>query len=113
MKKYLFIIAALFMIGTATTQVALKSKKYRNKNKEHFTIKDRVVYYDDKPLAKYQAKTYSLDDDKLVEEYNMLLLDNQLSNKQLIGDLIDYVSDRHSGAEVEVEIDANGSVFEL
>lgn len=113
MKKYLFIIAALFMIGTATTQVALKNKKYRNKNKEHFTIKDRVVYYDDKPLAKYQAKTYSLDDDKLVEEYNMLLLDNQLSNKQLIGDLIDYVSDRHSGAEVEVEIDANGSVFEL
>lgn len=112
MKKYLFVIASLLLIGTATTQV-LKNKKYRNKNKEHFTIKDRVVYYDEKPLAKYQAKTYSLDNNELVEEYNMLLLDNQITNKQLIGDLIDYVSDRHSGAEVEVEIDANGSVFEL
>jgi hypothetical protein len=112
MKKYLFVIASLLLIGTATTQV-LKNKKYRNKNKEHFTIKDRVVYYDEKPLAKYQAKTYSLDNNELVEEYNMLLLDNQITNKQLIGDLIDYISDRHSGAEVEVEIDANGSVFEL
>ncbi|MFN9710191.1 MAG: hypothetical protein ACK55K_02130 [Bacteroidota bacterium] len=112
MKKYLFVIASLLLIGTATTQ-GLKNKKYRNKNKEHFTIKDRVVYYDEKPLAKYQAKTYSLDNNELVEEYNMLLLDNQITNKQLIGDLIDYISDRHSGAEVEVEIDANGSVFEL
>ncbi len=112
MRKYLFIIASLFFIGTATTQV-LKNKKYRNKNKEHFTIKEKTVYYDDKPLAKYQAKTYSLDNSELVEEYNLLLLDNQIKNKQLIGDLIDFVSDRHSGAEVEVEIDANGSVFEL
>jgi hypothetical protein len=113
MKKYIFIFASLLIIGTATTQVVLKGKRDRNQNKEHFTVKEGVVYYDNQPLAKYQAKTYSLDNNDLVEEYNLLLLDNKLQNKQLIGDLIDFVSDRHKGAEVEVEIDAKESMFDL
>jgi hypothetical protein len=41
------------------------------------------------------------------------MVDNKVDNKQIIGDLIDFVSDRHKGAEVEVEIDANGSDFKL
>jgi len=113
MKKYIFIIASLFLIGTATTQVALKGKKDRNANKAHFTVKDGVVYYDSKPLAKYQAKTYSLDNNELVEEYNLMLVDSKLQDKQLIGDLIDFISDRHKGAEVEVEIDAKDGLFDL
>jgi hypothetical protein len=113
MKKTVLIIAALFTIGTATTQVVLKNKQYKNKNKDRFSVKENVVYYDGKTLAKYQAKTYSLDNGELVEEYNLQMVDNKVDNKQIIGDLIDFVSDRHKGAEVEVEIDANGSDFKL
>ena len=113
MKKSIFIIASLFLIGTAMTQVVLKKRKERKENNTHFTVKDGTVFYDAKPLAKYQAKTYSLDNNELVEEYNLLLIDNKIENKQLIGDLIDYVSERHKGAEVEVEIDAKESAFEL
>ena len=111
MKKYIFAFIALLSIGTASTQVIFKGKK--SKSKEHFSVKNEVVYYDDKPIAKYQAKTYSLDNGELVEEYNLLLIDNKIQNKQLIGDLIDFVSDRHKDAEVEVEINADGSEFKL
>lgn len=111
MKKYIFAFIALLTIGTASTQVIFKGKK--QKNKQSFTVKDDVVYYGNSPLAKYQAKTYSLDNGELVEEYNLLLIDNKIQNKQLIGDLIDFVSDRHHNAEVEVEINADGSQFKL
>ncbi|MFN5803905.1 MAG: hypothetical protein ACK420_01095, partial [Sphingomonadales bacterium] len=113
MKKILFIAIALCTLGVATSQVALKNKTYRNKNKDRFSVKDITVYYDGKPLAKYQAKTYSLDNDELTEEYNLLIIDNKIENKQLIGDLIDFISERHKGAEVEVEINAEGSDFKL
>lgn len=76
-------------------------------------MKDCTVYYHGKPFAKYQAKTFSLDGGELVEEYNLLLVDNKVTDKQTIGDLIDFVSDRHQGAEVEIEVDSNGSVFNL
>ena len=53
MKKTVLIIAALFTIGTATTQVVLKNKQYKNKNKDRFSVKENVVYYDGKaPWAK-------------------------------------------------------------
>lgn len=113
MKKILFIAIALCSLGVATSQVVLKNKTYRNKNKDRFSIKDNVVYYDAKPLAKYQTKSYSLDDGELTEEYNLLMLDNKIDQKQIIGDLIDYISGRHQGAEVEVEINAEGSDFKL
>jgi hypothetical protein len=57
MKKIALIIAALFTIGTASSQVVLKNKLYKNKNKDRFSVKENVVYYDGKALAKYQAKT--------------------------------------------------------
>ena len=85
----------------------------KKKNRSHFSVSNEIVLYDNIPIAKYQAKTYSLDGGELVEEYNLLLIDNKITNKQLIGDLIDFVSDRHEGAEVEVEIDAKGSIFNL
>ncbi|NDF99107.1 MAG: hypothetical protein EB101_09325 [Chitinophagia bacterium] len=113
MKKILFISLALCTLGVATSQVALKNKTYRNKNKERFSVKENIVYYDAKPLAKYQAKTYSLDNGELTEEYNLLMIDNKIGNKQVIGDLIDYISERHKGAEVEVEINAEGSDFKI
>lgn len=111
MKKYIFALVAVCTIGTAFSQIIFHSK--RHKTKQSFVVKEEVVYYQEKPIAKYQAKTYSLDNGELVEEYNLLLLDNKLQNKQVIGDLIDFVSDRHQGAEVEIEIDAKGSVFTL
>jgi hypothetical protein len=90
MKKILFIAIALCTLGVATSQVALKNKTYRDKNKDRFSIKDNVVYYDAKPLAKYQTKSYSLDNGELTEEYNLLMIDNKIDNKQVIGDLIDF-----------------------
>lgn len=111
MKKYIFAIAALSVIGTTFAQVI--SFKKKKKQATSFTVKNEIVYYNGKELAKYQAKTYSLDNGELVEEYNLLLIDNKIEKKQIIGDLIDFVSDRHQGAEVEIEIDAKESVFPL
>lgn len=111
MKKSILIFIALLTIGTAFAQVFLKGKK--DKLKQHFSVKGEIVYYHEKPLAKYQATTFSLDNGELVEEYNLLLIDNTLSQKQVIGDLIDFISDRHQGAEVEVEIEPKGGLFTL
>lgn len=110
MKKFIFTIIAILTIVTVASTQGLKIKK---KNRSHFSVSNEIVLYDNIPIAKYQAKTYSLDGGELVEEYNLLLIDNRITNKQLIGDLIDFVSDRHEGAEVEVEIDAKGSIFYL
>ena len=113
MKKYIFAIITVLTIGTAFSQVVFKGKRGKQKIKTAFTVNDDIVLYNNSPIAKYQAKTYSLDNGELVEEYNLLLLDNKIENKQIIGDLIDFVSDRHMGAEVEIEIEAKGSVFNL
>ncbi len=111
MKKNIIIVIVLFLVScTATREVVMSKKKERQ---SHFSVKDCTVYYHGKPFAKYQAKTFSLDGGELVEEYNLALLDNKVTNKQTIGDLIDFVSDRHRGAEVEIEVDSNGSVFNL
>lgn len=114
MKKGIVIFSLLTLLGCAATEgILLGKKEYKNRNKDLFFVKDCTVYYNEKPIAKYQAKTFSLDGGELVEEYNLLLLDNQLENKQIIGDLIDFISDRHLGAEVEIEVDSNGSIFKL
>lgn len=111
MKKSILIIMGLLIIVSSFAQVFWKTKK--QKAKQHFTVVNEIVYYDSKPFAKYQAKTFSLDNGELVEEYNLLLIDNNIEKKQLIGDLIDFISDRHEGAEVEVEVDGKNSVFNL
>jgi hypothetical protein len=108
MKK-LITLGTMFIIIGCAAQGVIINKKSRNR----FSVKDEVVFYDNKPLAKYQAKTYSLDGGELVEEYNLLLIDNNIPKKQVIGDLIDFISDRHQGAEVEVEINSDKHMFEL
>jgi len=108
--KRLIIVGAVFLFGCTVQDIMLGK---RHKDFSRFSIDGQIVSYNGKPLAKYQAKTYSLDGGELVEEYNLLMLDNNISNKQLIGDLIDFVSERHEGAEVEVEIDSYNSMFEL
>jgi hypothetical protein len=113
MKKLLFILAITAISCTAAKQIIVGKKLFDKKSFNHFSVDGEMVMYDNKPIAKYQAKTYSLDGGELVEEYNLLLLDNNITNKQLIGDLIDFVSDRHQGAEVEVEIDSHNSAFKL
>lgn len=110
MKKTLLILSSLLIIISVSAQFHKSKKKQRM---EHFLVKDDIVLYDLKPFARYQAKTFSLDDGQLVEEYNLSLIDNNLSNKQLIGDLIDFISSRHIGAEVEVEVDGKNSIFNL
>jgi len=110
--KRLIIVGVVFLVGCAA-QGIIVGRSYKNKNVSRFSVQEEVVMLDSKPIAKYQAKTYSLDGGELVEEYNLLLLDNNISNKQLIGDLIDFVSSRHEGAEVEVEIDSHLSIFKL
>ncbi len=111
MRKNIIVIIVLFLVScTAAREVSMSKKKERQ---SHFSVKDCTVYYHGKPFAKYQAKTFSLDGGELVEEYNLLLVDNKVTDKQTIGDLIDFVSDRHQGAEVEIEVDSDGSVFNL
>jgi hypothetical protein len=108
--KRLIIVGVVFLIGCAAQDIIVGKRK---KDYSNFSVDGETVMFNKKPIAKYQAKTYSLDGGELVEEYNLLLLDNNISNKQLIGDLIDFVSDRHQGAEVEVEIDSHNSAFKL
>lgn len=112
MKKISFLSVILIgLIGCTVTNAFTQKKKQTLK--EHFSVKDLVVYYDNKPIAKYQAKTFSLDGGELVEEYNLLMSGDFGMDKQIIGDLIDYVSDRHQGAEVEVEVESLRSPFTL
>jgi len=112
MKKITFFSVILIgLIGCTVSNAITKNKQERLK--EHFSVKDLVVYYDNKPIAKYQAKTFSLDGGELVEEYNLLMSGDFGMNKQIIGDLIDFVSDRHEGAEVEVEVESFKSPFTL
>lgn len=113
MKKVFFIVAVILVsLGCASTSGIVFANK-KNQSKNQFSVKENIVYLDSNPIAKYQAKTFSLDGGELVEEYNLLLLDNKIKNKQTIGDLIDYIEERHPGAEVEIEVDSNGSIFNL
>jgi hypothetical protein len=113
MKKLLIIISLVAFSCTAAKNIIVGKSIFGKKSSHEFTVNGINVYMDGQAIAKYQAKTYSLDGGELVEEYNLLLLNNKLTDKQIIGDLIDFVSDRHEGAEVEVEIDSDKSIFGL
>lgn len=110
MKRTILFISCAVILGCSAQSMLLGRK---NKNINRLSVRGDMVMLDSKPIAKYQAKTYSLDGGELVEEYNLLLLDNNITDKQIIGDIIDFVSDRHQGAEVEIEIDSYKSVFGL
>lgn len=110
MKRVIYVLFAIVFI-TSCTVVGLASRKNKN-TIDKFTVDKQNVYLDGKLVAIYQAKTYSLDNGELVEEYN-LKYTGSLTNKQIVGDLIDFVSDRHQGAEVEVEIDPENGQLNL
>jgi hypothetical protein len=64
--------------------------------------------YKGKPFAKLQAITWSLDGGELVKEFNFSLVDTR--DLSVIGGMIDFLSDRHQGDEIEVEFSIeNGS----
>ena len=110
--KNLAIILNLATVGCTAVKSVVVGKKIHKLAKYSFVVNNDIVYYKGKPLAKYQAKTFSLDNNELVEEYNLLLI-GELDNKQIIGDLIDFVSDRHQGAEVEIEVNSDKKMFDL
>jgi hypothetical protein len=110
--KNLAIILILATVGCTAVKSVVVGKKIHKLAKYSFVVNNDIVYYKGKPLAKYQAKTFSLDNNELVEEYNLLLI-GELDNKQIIGDLIDFVSDRHQGAEVEIEVNSDKKMFDL
>lgn len=114
MKKIIVLGISFILMGiTGCSVFNAVAQKKKQKLNQHFSVKDVVVYYDNKPIAKYQAKTFSLDGGELVEEYNLLMSGDFGMDKQIIGDLIDFISDRHQGAEVEVEVESNRSPFKL
>lgn len=110
MKRIIYVLFAIVLV-TSCTVASFASRKDK-KPIGKFTVDKQNVYLDGKLVAVYQAKTYSLDGGELVEEYNLKYI-GPLANKQLVGDLIDFVSDRHQGAEVEVEIDPENGQFNL
>lgn len=91
------IIAFLFM---SCSIVPFSIKKY---DTDGFSHDGNTFYYHNKPIAKVQAVTFSLDGSKLVREINLKVIDPQEMSK--IPNLIRYVYDSHKTSEVEVEID--------
>jgi hypothetical protein len=72
-----------------------------------------MILYRGKPFAKLQAVTWSLDGGELVKEFNFNLLDDK--DLSVIGGMIDFLSDRHQGDEIEVEftIEKGNDKFKL
>lgn len=110
--KNIAIILILATVGCTAVKSMVVGKKIHKLARYSFVVNNDIVYYNGKPLAKYQAKTFSLDNNELVEEYNLLLI-GELEQRQVIGDLIDFVSDRHQGAEVEIEVNSDKKMFDL
>lgn len=107
MKKLILVI---FILSVSCNVISFASK---NKVKPaNFRVEKQNVYFNNNLIAFYQAKTYSLDNGELVEEYNLKYV-GEITNKQLIGDLIDFISDRHQNAEVEIEIDPQNGQMNL
>jgi len=106
-------ILAFFLVVESCSLSGLLVSKEKEQLKKDFIVNGEVVYYKGKAIAVYQAKTFSLDGGELVEEYNLLMTMELSTNKQIIGDLIDFVSDRHQGAEVEIEVESKNSPFKL
>lgn len=114
MKKILFFGLVLFsLFGVSCSIVKSYAQKKNARLNQEFNVVDDIVYHKQKPIAIYQAKTFSLDGGELVEEYNLLMTYDLSGDKQIIGDLIDYISDRHQGAEVEIEVASKNSPFKL
>lgn len=104
MKKVTTLAAIILLVGCGL----LKKGSVKKVTKDHFSVKHDVVLYDGKPFAKLQAITWSLDGGELVKEFNFKLTDTK--DLSIIGGMIDYLSDRHQGDEIEIEFSIeNGS----
>jgi len=110
-KKIVIIFSTFFLFSCGTVRNIFFDNKIANK--EDFSVVQNVVHYKGKPFAELQAMTWSLDNGELVREMNFKLLDKEDLN--VIGGMIDYLSDRHQGDEIEVEFDVphNSDQFKL
>lgn len=110
MKK-LTIFLSIIVLASCSL---IKFSNVKYKSKDYYSIKDnKVILYDGKPYAELQAVTWSLDGGELVKEFNFKLLDTQ--DLSIIGGMIDFISDRHNGDEVEIEfnVEPNSEQFKL
>jgi len=104
MKKVTLIIGILMVVGCGL----FKSQSIKRAPKTDFNVTHDVILYKGKPFAKLQAVTWSLDGGELVKEFNFQLIDTK--DVSVIGGMIDFLSDRHQGDEIEVEFTIeNGS----
>lgn len=104
MKK----VSVVILIFLLSACGFIRNKSLRNSVKKDFTVNHDVVLYKGKPFAKLQAITWSLDGGELVKEFNFNLMDSK--DLTVIGGMIDFLSDRHQGDEIEVEFSIeNGS----
>lgn len=95
MKNLIFAILLISGCSVADT--------HRNHHLTHmFSVENNIIYYEGKPFAELQAMTWSLDGGELVREMNFKLLD-KTKERQVLGDMIDFLSIRHPGDEIEVE----------
>lgn len=110
MKKLIFLSLIVFSECGSVRNIFTENK---NANKEDFSVVHNVVHYKNKPFAELQAMTWSLDNGELVREMNFKLLDKEDLN--VIGGMIDFLSDRHQGDEIEVEFEVshNSDQFRL
>jgi hypothetical protein len=97
MKKTVAIIGIILLSGCNL----FKNSSVKHAPKKDFTVYHDVVLYKGKPFAKLQAMTWSLDGGELVKEFNFNLIDSK--DLSVIGGMIDFLSDRHQGDEIEVE----------
>lgn len=108
MRNYFLFLFVFLFSGCLTSNHLdkISTDRYSIKN-------NKVIFFDDKPYAELQSITWSLDDGELVKEFNFKLLDTQDLN--VIGGMIDFISDRHNGDEVEVEfnVEPNSEQFKL
>ena len=110
MKPILLLLAVAF--SGCTVFNAVSSAK-RKELRSHYSVVNNVVYYNKQAFAELQAMTWSLDGGELVKEMNFKLVDKH--DVTLIGGMIDYLSDRHQGDEIEVEfeVEHNSEQFKL
>lgn len=100
MKKLTTILVGIALLVGCSL---LKKNSVKKASKKDFTVSHNVVLYKNKPFAKLQAITWSLDGGELVKEFNFHLIDTK--DVSIIGGMIDFLSDRHQGDEIEVEFE--------
>lgn len=109
MKKATAILGIILLAGCGL----FKNTSVKHAPKSEFSVNKDVVLHNGKPFAKLQAITWSLDGGELVKEFNFQLKDTK--DLSVIGGMIDFLSDRHQGDEIEVEfnIDNGSGEFKL